>query len=181
MPNWCSNTVTIQGSTKILSKVWEEANRTNENNEVVGLLQAMVPMPDELEGTTSPSDTSNWYDWRVSNWGTKWDIDIEGLEFIDNGDGTAEIVGGFDSAWSPPIEAFETFCSNMEGVYVKLYYWETGVGFIGCWDSDDGDDYYEYDNVKAADIYDVVPGYIVDHWNLQEELQMWEDEMGEEV
>ena len=42
----------------------------------------------------------------------------EGLEFTDNKDGTAEITGWFDSAWAPPIGAYEKFCEDMDGVYL---------------------------------------------------------------
>ena len=47
MPNWCSNSITIQGSTETIKDLWEDANQ-----EGSGLLDAMVPMPKELEGTT---------------------------------------------------------------------------------------------------------------------------------
>ena len=77
MPNQCSNSITIQGSTDTLKPLWEQA-QANWKNEDYGLLNAMVPMPQELKGTTSPSDTPNWYDWCVENWGTKWDIDDQG-------------------------------------------------------------------------------------------------------
>jgi hypothetical protein len=50
----------------------------------------------------------NWYDWCISEWGTKWDIGRDSAY----GD-EAEIENGeclkifFDSAWSPPIKAYE--------------------------------------------------------------------------
>ena len=100
MPNWCSNSISIQGPTDKIRTIW---HRANDSVEYSGLLNAMVEMPEELRGTTSPGDpdevlqekygASNWYDWRVSNWGTKWDIDNQGLEFTDLCNGTAEISG----------------------------------------------------------------------------------------
>jgi len=102
MPNWCNNSITIKGSTETIKTLWEEANREGEDG---GLLNAMVPMPVELRDTTKGSngDAVNWYDWAVANWGTKWDVSLEGLEFTDNGDGTATIEGWFDSAWAHPL------------------------------------------------------------------------------
>jgi hypothetical protein len=146
MPNWCSNSITIQGSTETLKPLWEEANR-----EGSGLLNAMVPMPSALEGTTSPAPKEgtpqplvdghdNWYAWRLENWGTKWDVDLDGLEFTDNGDGTSEITGWFQSAWSPPIEAYNTFLDDMDGVYISADYHEPGMDFAGIYS--DGDDQY---------------------------------------
>ena len=100
----------------------------------------MVPMPKELEGTTAPSDGDNWYGWRVNNWGTKWDITDEGLEYIDNGDGTSVIQGWFDSAWAPPIEAYNTFLDDMDGCYLEATYEEGGMDFAGIYT--DGDVQY---------------------------------------
>ena len=105
MPNWCNNSITIKGSIESIKQLWE--NATAEGS---GLLNAIAPMPKELEGTTAPSSDGSmtWYSWRVNNWGTKWEVDTEGLEFIDHEDGTAEISGYFDSAWAPPIDAYNT-------------------------------------------------------------------------
>ena len=146
MPNWCNNSITIQGSTETLKPLWEEANR-----EGSGLLNAIKPMPDALEGTTSPSPKEgtpqplvdghdNWYAWRLENWGTKWDVDVDNLEFTDNGDGTATITGWFDSAWAPPIEAYNTFLEDMDGCTLSADYHEPGMDFAGIYT--DGDDQY---------------------------------------
>jgi len=152
MPNWCNNSISIQGGSNTIRTLWEEANK-----EGSGLLNAMKPMPKELEGTTSPTPQEgqagykgpqptvdgfdNWYDWRVQNWGTKWDIDPkEGLEFTDNGDGTAQISGWFESAWAPPIEAYNTFIEDMDGCSLVADYHEPGMDFAGFYDN--GDDEY---------------------------------------
>ena len=152
MPNWCNNSINISGSTETIKTLWDEANK-----EGSGLLNAMKPMPKELDGTTSPTPQEgqagykgpqpkidgfdNWYDWRVQNWGTKWDIDPgEGLEFTDNGDGTAQISGWFESAWAPPIQAYDTFLDDMDGCSLTADYHEPGMDFAGFYDN--GDDQY---------------------------------------
>ena len=138
MPNWCSNSITISGSTDTIKQLWDDAHVGDD----FGLLNAMVPMPKELDGTTKGTngDEVNWYDWAVSNWGTKWDITDEGLEYIDNGDGTSVIAGWFDSAWAPPIEAYNTFLDDMDGCYIEATYEEGGMDFAGIYT--DGDDQY---------------------------------------
>ena len=136
MPNWCSNSITISGSTDTIKQLWDDAHVGDD----FGLLNAMVPMPKELDGTTkgTDGDAVNWYDWRVTNWGTKWDISDEGLEYVDNGDGTSVIQGWFDSAWAPPIEAYNTFLDDMDGCYIEATYEEGGMDFAGIYtDSDD--------------------------------------------
>ena len=82
MPNWCDNRITIHGPKKYIRKI---DKIVNENTNGDGLLNYMMPMPTELKDTTSPSSAAekkqpvvdgfdNWYDWRVSNWGTKWEL-----------------------------------------------------------------------------------------------------------
>ena len=179
MPNWCNNSITIKGSTETIKTLWEEANQEGEDG---GLLNAMVPMPVELRDTTKGSngDAINWYDWCVSNWGTKWDVSTEGLEFTDNGDGTAEITGWFDSAWAPPIDAYSTFCDDMDGVYLEAYYEEGGMCFVGYWDSEGADDHYEYYGATSDTVRNMIPEYLVDHFALDERLDEYEQMEAEE-
>ena len=185
MPNWCNNSITIKGSTETVGTFWKEVKE-------VGFLQAMKPMPKELDGTTSPTPKQgvpqplvdghdNWYAWRVDNWGTKWEVDHEeGLEYTDNGDGTSSITGWADSAWAPPINAFQTFADDMDGCYVELKYWESGMDFIGVWDSEGGDAYYDDVSTMVTDdptwSEDKVLYELVGDFGLEE----WFDEMKEE-
>ncbi len=88
------------------------------------LLNAFIPMPEALQptedGRVSPPDTQialqlygykDWYDFSVSEWGVKWDVGA-----LDCGGGTGgdiermddnTVVGGLQSAYSPPREAFK--------------------------------------------------------------------------
>ena len=190
MPNWCNNTLTIQGPTDTVKPLWDEAQKT-------GLLNAIKPMPKELEDTTSPTPDDkvqpivdgfdNWYDWRVANWGCKWDVDTEGLEYHDNGDGTASIAGWFDSPWGPPIEAYNTFCDDNDGCHLESFYEEGGMDFAGHYD-DGNDDYIEGISdyarrvVKGQDsgssLYDFLDGEL----ELTEQRREWiEEEMNEDA
>lgn len=143
MPNWCNNSVTISGPTETIKQLWDDAQTAHEytitNEETgeketkreFGLLNAIAPIGD-------------WeYDTAVNAWGTKWDISDEGLEFIDNGDGTAEIAGWFDSAWAPPITAYEKFCDDMDNCDITASYFEPGMDFAGFWSTTDGDEFCE--------------------------------------
>ena len=132
MPNWCNNSITITGPAEKIAALWARAQ--SEGN---ALLNAMRPMPAELlEGEA-------WYGWRVENWGTKWDIDMQGLEFEEFSDGTAAITGWADSAWSPPVDAFRAYSNENPDVTMELKYFEPGMAFIGVWDSEGGDAYWD--------------------------------------
>ena len=134
MPNWCNNSITITGPAEKIAALWARASAGAEGT---ALLNAMRPMPAELlEGEA-------WYGWRVENWGTKWDIDMQGLEFAEFSDGTATISGWADSAWSPPLDAFQSYSNENPDVTMELKYFEPGMAFIGVWDSEGGDAYWD--------------------------------------
>ena len=125
MPNWCSNTLTIRGDVETLSQLKPVLEKGE------GLLEAIKPIGEWEYGNA------------VEAWGTKWDVSTEGLEFIDHGDGTAEISGYFDSAWAPPVDAFAALAEDWDSCYIELKYFEPGMGFVGVYDSEGGDAYYE--------------------------------------
>lgn len=119
MPNWCSNDLTISHPDP--AKVAELC----EAYKAEGLLNYAVPMPEDVgEG---------WYDWRVDNWGTKWEVQPD-CEIVAAS--PTEVSITFSTAWSPPIAAFEALCEK--GFTLSDYYIEDGVGFIGrCYGSPD--------------------------------------------
>ena len=189
MPNWCNNTITITGGANTIRNLWEEAQtaiKDKDGKGSFGLLSAMAPEPDYEVTEVAPAVgeekiMSDWWDWRVTNWGTKWDVDDDGLEFEDHGDGTATIRGWFDSAWSPPLEALNTFCEDMDGVYAEIYYHEPGMTFVGYWDSEGSDDHYDYSDATSTTIRDVIPEYLDDHFDISGDMEMWEEEEKENV
>ena len=182
MPNWCNNNFAITGSTESIKDLWESAQTAD--NGSFGLLNAIMPMPKELEGTTAPSESGdNWYNWRVNNWGTKWDVTDEGLEFEDHGDGTASISGWFDSAWAPPIGAYEQLAGDFDSCVIECSYYEPGMDFAGFWSSEDGDEYleglheqYELPHYERNDLYKRLD----DEFDLSNQFAEWDEDLEED-
>ena len=186
MPNWCNNNISISGPTETIKTIWESATA-----EEGGLLNAMAPQPKDMFhgnlGTKEREECAekgipNWYDWNVSNWGTKWDVSTEGLEFTDNGDGTAMIEGWFDSAWAPPIGAYEKFCDDMDNCDLEASYHEPGMDFAGFWTAAGGDEYLEnlHEEFKLpederSDLYNRLD----EEYALSENYDMWDDDEDE--
>jgi len=133
MPNWCNNSFSITGNTESIKDLWEAAQTAGPDGGF-GLLNAIAPIGDWEYGKA------------VDTWGTKWDVTDEGLEFIDNGDGTASISGWFDSAWSPPIAAYEQLAADFDSCIIECSYYEPGMDFGGFWSSENGDE--EFDNLQ---------------------------------
>ena len=152
MPNYCNNNITITGPNKIINKI---EKIVSEEGSEGNLLQYFYPMPKALEDTTAPlpKDATkeekakakenlkkygydNWYDWRCENWSTKWDInEFHGVQVIEIGDDESEISFGFDSAWAPPIGAYDKFLEDNSNCSLKAYYYEPGCDFMGEWDN----------------------------------------------
>lgn len=148
MPNWCWNTATISHDDPAMVDRLEKVCET-------GILNEFIPCPKELlETVSSPGTTDkdlqtryeenkkkyghpDWYDWCIHNWGTKWDITAECPERNGN-----EIYLSFDSAWAPPIGAYNKMLDL--GFKIEAYYHESGMGFAGKYDNGE-DEYVEYD------------------------------------
>jgi hypothetical protein len=89
-------------------------------------VEAGRKLADLINSNLETYGMKNWYDWCVVNWGTKWDIDGSGDR---HGDESAEYY--FDSAWSPPIEAFLKISQDFPGLSFDLEYFEPGMAFCG--------------------------------------------------
>lgn len=128
MPNWCDNTLYISATKKENLDEFEKA--VNEKN----LFHTFVPMPAELVDTKSPSDSpnetliklfghDNWYDWRLANWGTKWEAsDVQ----IDRPTNLSMYII-FNTAWGPP----DIFFQRLGKMFPKLT-------FIDSWSIEGG-------------------------------------------
>lgn len=153
MPNWCNNTLRVSGNLEQLKEFISKATTAADHNhpdDIVFTLEGLYPTPPELMdesafGKSENSETlsqkygaSDWYTWRVNNWGTKWDVTESNI--IDNDD--TEFSVSFDSAWSPPSPWLENIAPQFPDLNFKLTYQEPGMGYCGIatWDSENGFD-----------------------------------------
>jgi len=113
----------------------------DEEREVLSA-QAFVPIPEELTATQSPVPdtvskaererlvrlygTDNWYDWSVSNWGTKWDLSDPRIVAWRK-----HLRYTFRTAWSPPLPAVKRMAAQFPLLTLTLRWWEGGMGFRG--------------------------------------------------
>lgn len=85
-----------------------------------------------------------------------------------------EIQMTFDTAWSPPIEFYEHMVK--EGFKVHAEYHESGMGFVGSWNDEEGDDYWEYIEIfeKYHDEWrDNIPEDY--HQMIEDEYEYWKE------
>lgn len=141
MPNWCENELTITSDNKEQLREFSEKIKDPENDRELSLTK-LFPCPEELlSGISTNNDSLNdesaelitkyghkdWYDWRVANWGTKWDVeDVELKNCSDD-----YVYYCFNSAWSPPTEWIAHVALMFPDIHFFLKYDETGVGYMG--------------------------------------------------
>jgi hypothetical protein len=199
MPNWCNNTLIISHPDRAMMKRVIKAYNQNR------LLDEFIPIPLELkEGAMNIDELrkirnweykkeldamreqlntkyfgfKDWYDYCVSEWGTKWDVghgdgyNTRLLKDIDKN--TVHL--GFDSAWSPPIRAYQKMIEM--GFSIRAYYYEGGCCYCGAWE-DGIDEEYSIDG-NSDWVKENIPKEIDDEFCISESMAEWESENEEE-
>jgi hypothetical protein len=192
MPNWCNNTLELQHDDAEMITRAKAAFKDGK------LLNEFCPVPESLHVTAgrvgekgSPEQTeleaqekanieahgySNWYDYCVNEWGTKWDVGGDDYnEPID--EGPNKVIMSFDSAWAPPTAAMDKMMDL--GFSVRLYYYEPGMCFAGIY-SEDGDDYYDLSNMKSEQVKEELPEALDEMFGISETMAEYEEEANEE-
>jgi hypothetical protein len=186
MPNWCNNSVELYHADPAMI----ERARTAFNDG--RLLDEFIPVPKDLHIVAGRVGDDNdpkqielkeaeirnlatygyvtWYDFCVNEWGTKWDIGADGNPAQDIPGG---LMLGFDSAWAPPVGAYEKLTEM--GFSIRAMYYEPGMAFAGIWE-DGNDDYYDYGGLDSAGIAEELPVELDEAFGISESAAEWEEE-----
>ena len=139
MPNWCYNRVEIygEGAEKIAEKIASEETPFD--------FAKIIPEPDydkiEVEPTFSNSEYSYaayvatgsdfrmpaWWDWRVQNWGTKWNSSECEVTIMDD----EQVEFTFNTAWCPPEPIIHKLRELYPDVSITAFYDEPGMELAG--------------------------------------------------
>ena len=183
MPNWTSNNITLSHDDPAM------IDKIEKRPEDQGILQTLIPCPEELNNpeltTWGHGDEEearkalraqmiakygfqSWYEWNIAHWGTKWDLCDTNENRVD--DNTIEIY--CQTAWSPPVEAFETLLE--QGYRIRALYAGEGYEYAGIWDN--GVDQY-YSNFENSDhAASILPQELDDAFGISESIAQWEEE-----
>ena len=177
MPNWCNNGITLRHADPQM--IQRAAKALQEGK----FLQEFIPCPEELLDAVANFKTnddmvakhgySSWYDFNIANWGTKWDVESDNVEIED----ANTVTAGFDSAWAPPIRAYEQLME--QGFDVVAFYYEPGMVFVGKWDNGN-DDCYEYGGATSETVRDMIGEELDDYFGISESMADWEEENQED-
>lgn len=183
MPNWCENQIILETDNRELyDKIKGHLEYLEENQEEeqrLGLFGLLYPEPDynkvDVKKYGDPNEvvkdkSQAWWDWRVVNWGTKWDIYHTGhtvteTEFNeyedDDGNKQYQIFIWADTAWSPPI-SWAREVEQRHNLDITVKYYEGGVGFCGIYETGVGDREFDLDDLES------IPEDIKDEFALNE-------------
>ena len=188
MPNWCNNTLNIRHEDPAMIErakaAFIKGEFLNEFIPVPADLQIVagsVPVAEEVEHKAKEESNrekhgyTNWYDFCVAEWGTKWDIG-GGDASVDDIEGG--LMLGFDSAWAPPIAAYQKLIE--QGFEILAYYYEPGMAFCGKWE-DGCDDYYEYGGMTSEEIAEELPDDLDETFDISGQVAEWEAEDEENI
>ena len=121
MPNWCTCELTVSGPPEVLERF-----KTFAEGESLFDFKKIYPMPSDpieqhrqtevsdvdlalahlgLGRSLDEPDENAWYHWRMSNWGTKWDLNEDGVQVV--ADFPMRWVIRFDTADNPPTGVVE--------------------------------------------------------------------------
>jgi len=191
MPNWCNNVAIFTHSDPaMIQKIADVVNQQSDT----GILQTFIPCPAELLDTTAGSFSDdaqqtalklqeeqnlskygyrNWYDWQVANWGTKWDFCDVGI--VNQEPNSIEL--SFQTAWSPPTEAYNKLL-DLE-FDISAYYYEPGMGFCGEWHNG-CDESVELEGQTSNSVRSVISPELDNWFAIADSMAEWEAEQEEE-
>ncbi len=110
MPNWCNNTLRINGTAEEIAQLnWKDND---------SFFAPFIPRPENIG--------DDWYDWSLRNWGCKWDCQVE---IVDDSDDYLEIQ--LNTPWSPPLSGILKLSILFPNCTFELKYSEPGCDFQG--------------------------------------------------
>ena len=151
MPNWCHNRVDVYSENKTdLQKVLDIFNNKEsvfgqiipEPNWMKIPFKGELPKKREMRApngalvtvVTEFSDgtqDTRWYDWRLQNWDTKWDVHDAEIEEERWEDELESFTAEFQTAWSPPEAVCHRLRDMFPNVSISWFYDEPGCQFAG--------------------------------------------------
>lgn len=162
MPNVCVGYLTFECSTT----VFEQIKNYVQGDDSIFDFEKIIPMPDDIYmGSVGPEERKiygekNWYDWSCKNWGTKWnamEAELEGTTYR------------LETAWSPCSPVIAVLAKRFPEATMRYSYSESGLGFCGVEEYQNGvltyslyGDYkaYYYDEANEPDY--LIPAEILE-------------------
>ena len=89
-----------------------------------------------------------------------------------------DVLFYFQSAWSPPVEAYRKL--EDLGFGINAFYYEPGVQFAGQY-YDGTDDCYDLSSMNSEQVKEELPVEVNEEFGISEQMAEWEEENEEEA
>jgi hypothetical protein len=130
MPNHITNILEIEGDISEIEKLKSLVKTKDTNFSIENYFPIPKNIEEQNESTTS---VPTWYNWRISNWGTKWDV-YEVSEWNDsiltgevpNNTGLSKIT--FLTAWATPFPALIKLTEIFPNLIIKCKFADEDMG-----------------------------------------------------
>jgi len=130
MPNHVKTIVRMTGDLGQIKKLKEECFKNIENPTEYGPtrrfdFETIIPMPENIfRGDIGKKEQelygeNNWYDWSISNWGTKWNA----YDLAEVG----QRIFIINTAWSYPHKIFRALSEKYPHVKFHIRYADEGI------------------------------------------------------
>ena len=190
MPNYCNNVVEIRGPVQVVKALVDhrldfmKIYPYPKDLDIVAGRSGADDSPEQIQLVAAEESNlkkygyKNWYDWCVSEWGTKWNAggsdnaDMQ-IDLDEDGDDSIALFQ-FDTAWAPALGVLQKLRDDHPELSVECRYHEPGVGFMGVWT--DGHDRC-YDNIEGSKdtFWQSDDGRLLDEtFDIVESMQEWE-------
>ena len=166
MPNHVANNLSVWGQAEDVKQFKSMFFVDDTDKATYNLI---FPMPEELESDVAPLPmregetdkqyqtrmkrykklygADNWYDWRVNNWKTKWDV--YDLYVEEDSDDFLNVT--FSSAWCPPVGWLKKAVEMFPKLHFSMDYIDEGDNFCGLSIGSNGEFLDKETNVEYQD------------------------------
>lgn len=159
MPNYCDNYLNVSGKQKEVAKFLNNFATLNTNRDLVFSMNNIIPQPCSCD-----DKNFNWYnDWRLENWGCKWDIDqnvevediYDQLIRINDPEEYCDIDIPYTTPWSPNLEFVQRASAAYNNLIFNIKYYEPGCELAGDFTYEGGDETenFMYDGKDLFEFY----------------------------
>jgi hypothetical protein len=165
MPNYVTTRCTVHGLTGEVDAFWDQVTGRDGDGHLQMDFEKILPLPVDpstfdqggkvvdLLRSSGLTDGGSWDEWRMENWGTKWNSTA--LEIVS--DDPLEFI--FDTALGFPLQVFQALACrfptlSFECVALEESWWFAAKGVFNA-----GSGRAEYEKCGAtAELYDEVHG-----------------------
>lgn len=131
MPNWCYSILKITGPENEIKSI---ADTELDFEKILPTPADLIPDTYGTFGITEFQEQSNiatyghksWYEWRIANWGTKWNSSSKEFNVQDS----KTIHMTMNTAWSLPLELLKKISKDNPGTTIQIVDCEEEAGFF---------------------------------------------------